>query len=199
MKILKKILLLSIFIASNAMAEFFHPYHVDNPEKIEWNEGYCKNGVQEKKLWNAIYKTAKHAIDEIPGLPPEQRQYIESELDSKNSDRIESIIVSPIFSMHVILIQLKNVKTIAEDYLLTHESSPQLKKLKMLGEVLLPIYILEDKRGINNKTFQNSLAAKNYLLTAKQLKGLEIALTNFNSLKRNLAHQIICYGEKNNF
>ncbi len=199
MKILQKILLLSIFIASNSMAEFYHPYHVDNPEKIEWDERYCKNAAQEKKLWNAIYKTAKHAIDEIPGLPPEQKQYIESELGSKNSDRIESILTSPIFKMHVILIQLKKVKAITEEYLLVHENSRISKKIKMLGEILLPIYILENNRGINNKSFQSSLVAKSYTLTDKQLQGLEIALTNFYLLKQNLAHQIICFGEKNDF
>jgi histidinol phosphatase-like enzyme len=110
-----------------------------------------------------------------------------------------AIASSAIFKMHVILIQLDNIKDISESYLDFHDKLRNSKKIKIVGKLFLKLFIITNQRGIDNKNFQNSLLQNSYMLTDLQIQGLENALTNFDLLKINLAHQLICYGEKNNF
>lgn len=200
MNIYIKIFFISIILSStNVKADFYQPYDKDNPEKIEFEKGYCGNKVQEKKLMSAILNTAKYAIEEIPQLSAEQKQHIETELHHKNYDKTYAVASSAIFKMYVILIQLDNIKNISESYLDFHEKLRNSKKIKVVGNLLLKLFIIVNQRGIDNKNFQNSLLRDGYMLSDSQIQGLENALTNFDLLKINLAHQLICYGEKNNF
>jgi hypothetical protein len=196
MKILQKFLLLSIFFVSvDAKSVVYKPYLVDNPDRIEFATGYCENKNQEKKLWSALYKTTKSVVKEIPSIPPDQKIYIETEINSKNLDRQDAILQTSIYKIYKILNAFENIQKLSEIYIENHQKLPLAKKTEITGRVLLNISDLEKLKTFEKMAFQKSLESRNYMISINAVEQLDSALNSFYFLKENLLFHLICYGE----
>jgi hypothetical protein len=189
---------LCLYLAASidARAELYRPYSQSNTERIEFHEGYCENKNQENKLLQAVNKTAKSIIDVLPTLPPEQINYIETEQDSKNADRIIAIGDTSIYKMYRMRININNIKVLSNLYLENHKKLKIEKKIEIVGKLLLNINELDDYKKFDKAYFQKSLESRNYIISDAALDELQIGLISLNFIRKNLIYHLICYGEK---
>ena len=90
----------------------------------------------------AVNKTAKSIIEVLPTLPPEQINYIETEQDSKNADRIIAIGDTSIYKMYRMRININNIKpSLKKEYQLNIWISAQQKNYKIKKEGMSNIII----------------------------------------------------------
>jgi hypothetical protein len=201
MKVYRKILwFLMLMTSVNSRAEVYKPYLVDNPERLEFVTGYCENKNQEKKLWFAINKTAKSIVDTLPAVPPEQKNYIETELESKNMDRFSAIKQTSIYRINEIRMSFENIEKLSRTYIDNHKNLKFEKKVEITGRVLLNINQLDGLKffSFEKLPFKNSLTSRNYIISDGALDDLVSAQNSFGFLKDNLIFHLICYGEKSN-
>jgi hypothetical protein len=117
-------------------SEIYSPFFFSNPEKIESSKGYCNNAADEKKLWTEINKFAKSFLLVVPTIPPEQKAYIQTERNSSNIKRLESILSNSFYRMNDLYEEVSNVEQLSATYLKHQAQLPLGKKMEIIGRTL---------------------------------------------------------------
>ena len=169
-------------------SEIYSPYATENTLAIYG--GYCKNSVDEKKLWLELNKYSKSALQVFPQIPPEQKSYINGELKSGNSKRLEGILYSPFYKMNEVYESAENIEKISSLYISNISTISLAKKMEFIGRVLREL----DNEGVpyeQTDTVSAELKAKKYFINPIDLK----AFWGTNQLfRRTLVSHLICYG-----
>lgn len=196
MKIIKYIFLIAcIFIASisNASsAEIHSPYAASNPNSLDMFKGYCKNTIEEKKLWSEINKFAKSFQYVIPKIPPEQKAYLQSEFTSGNTERAINVSRNSFYKMNETYEEIVNIENLSTSYLANHNQLSLNKKMEFIGRTLVNLnseHIAYDEM----QYVSADLNSKGYVIT-KEVLLKQWALKRL--INKSLIFHLICYGEK---
>ena len=183
-----------VFTVNSASAKVWSPYLMGDPNRIEKAEGYCQNSSEEKKLWSAINKFTDSFLRDAPQIPPEQKAYIQGELQSGNAERRNRIFQNPIYKMEKIHSAIGNLNVLSSDYLKYQWALSLEKKMEFIGRSL--INIVDDEVDYDQlEKMTTELQSKNYFIPAESLS-MYWAVTR--SLRSQLVYHLICYGEKYN-
>ena len=191
------VFLCSFFVATTSFAQnskIYSPFFFSNPEKLEFNSGYCKNTSEEKKLWTGINKFAKSFLLIVPSIPPEQKIYIQTERSSTNIERMVQITRNSFYKMNDLYEEVSNIEEISSTYLKHQEQLPLGKKMEIIGRTLANI-TNENIPYDDISIVVADLRAKGYYVSADDLRmhsGVKFGI------KRALISHLICYGEKLN-
>lgn len=192
-----KLLLTSfyLFLSISSYAEnseIYNPYLISNPNKIDSFGGYCKNSVDERKLWSEINKYAKSALLVFPKIPPEQKSYLDGEFNSGNDERAMNVTGTSFYKISAILDQIANIERLSSNYLLNQDQLSITKKMEFIGRVLSNVN--SDNISYDDFNFVSSdLKSKGYYISVENLRrhwGLTRAIS------RSFISHLICYGEK---
>ena len=198
MNILKLSTLISfIFVATTSFAqnsEIYSPFLMSNPERLDSSTGYCKNAAEEKKLWTEINKFAKSFLLVVPTIPPEQKAYIQTERNSKNHKRLQSIFSNSFYIMNDLYEEVSNVEQLSSTYLKNQAQLQLAKKMEIIGRTLLNITNANIEWD-DTQRFSADLRAKGYYIASEDLR---MYLGVKNGMKYALHSHLICYGEKLN-
>ena len=185
-------LILSTFASSANSSEIYSPFYYKNPNKLDSSEGYCANFSEEAKLWQGINKYANSLLTVMPAIPPEQKKYIQQEVESGNVDRALSIRGNPFFIMNDIYQEAINIEKLSSLYLLLNRQLPLEKKVEITARVILNID--SEKIDYSNINWLSSeLKSKGYYIAPETLK---IIWGTRSGIKQASIFHLICYGEK---
>ena len=127
--------LLTCALYSHAQkSDIYSPYSAEGKEKVEFNEGYCKNENEEKKLWLGINKYAKSLLKIFPQIPPEQKSYINGEINSDNVNRFNGVMRTSFFKMSEVYENTDNIEKISSMYISNYKYLSLSKKWNILEE-----------------------------------------------------------------
>jgi hypothetical protein len=193
------ILISFIFVATTSFAqnsEIYSPFSFVNPEKLNYANGggYCKTASDEKKLWTEINKFSKSFLHVVPNIPPEQKAYINAELNSSNSERQIRITSNSFYLMNDLYEEVSNIEKLSSTFLKNQARLPLQKKMEIIGRTLANV----TNEGIPSDLFQSisaDLKAKGYHISAENFRthwGVKFGI------KQILISNLICYGEKSN-
>jgi hypothetical protein len=198
MNIYKIALVLSFaFVATTSFSqnsEIYSPFLMSNPQRLDSSKGYCNNAAEEKKLWTEINKFAKSFLLVVPTIPPEQKAYIQTERNSQNSKRLQSIFSNSFYIMNDLYEEVSNVEQLSSTYLKNQAQLPLAKKMEIIGRTLLNISNANIEWD-DTQRFSSDLRAKGYYISADDLR---MHLGVKNGMKYALHSHLICYGEKLN-
>jgi len=175
-------------------SEIYSPFFFSNPEKIESSKGYCNNAADEKKLWTEINKFAKSFLLVVPTIPPEQKAYIQTERNSSNIKRLESILSNSFYRMNDLYEEVSNVEQLSATYLKHQAQLPLGKKMEIIGRTLSNI-TNENIEYDDMQRVSADLRTKGYYISVDDLRRHWAVK---HGLKRALISHLICYGEKLN-
>jgi hypothetical protein len=177
-------------ICSVASAEIYAPFFLENPERIDFFTGYCKNSKEEYKFWSSINKFSESILFTLPAVPPEQVKYIESEMSSGNNERSMRADRNPYSVVMKILESAKNLRDLSTQYLKYKDAITDKKRMEFFGRALINL-----KREIEfsqTDYIVQELNKKDYPLTSKNLESIIFINSMFES---NLKMTLICFGE----
>jgi hypothetical protein len=180
------------FSANAIAAKVWSPYLMSDPDRIEHSEGYCKTPIEERKFWSAVNKFSGSFLSEAPQIPPEQKAYINGEIQSGNAERLARALQNPIYRMEKIRTSIENLNILSSDYLKYHKVLPLEKKMEFIGRSMINI-IDEQVEYEDIDKMVADLQSKNYFINSDALKTY---WSVSRALKSNLVYHIICYGEK---
>ena len=183
-------LLICISAAYAQKSDIYNLYSVDNPEKLEMLDGYCKNINEERKLWIGINKYAKSLLKIFPQIPPEQKAYIKGESNSGNVNRITGIMYSSFYKMNDLYEHSDNIEKLSSSYITSINYLSMGKKMEFIGRTLANL----NQENIPHEQIEMvsaDLKSKNYFVNSDDLKR-QWALNSI--LKRQLISHLICYG-----
>jgi hypothetical protein len=180
------------FAPNIALSDIWRPYLMSNADRIEMNEGYCKNAAEEKKFWTAINKFSESFLNEAPQIPPEQKAYMMGEAQSGNSERLHRTIESSMFKMNSLRNSFENLNTLSSDYLKYQKLLSFEKKTEFIGRSLLNL-INEKIEYRQLDRFVADLQSKNYYIKSDTL---ESTFSASYFLREQLVTHLICYSEK---
>lgn len=179
---------LPAFSSSNVVG----PYRMNNPDRIEYSNGYCANAQEEKKFWTAIYKYADTMDDALPRISPKDERYIDGELKSGVDERYNRAIVHPLYIAREMYTNMANVKSLSNQYLQRHTRLSLAKKIEISGKVF---FNLE----------RHDLGFEDIPIFVKKLRDNDYSTTesivydywaHASSLGKHLVRHMICYGER---
>lgn len=175
-------------------SEIYSPFFFSNPEKIESSKGYCTNAAEEKKLWTEINKFAKSFLLVVPTIPPEQKAYIQTERNSSNIKRFESILSNSFYRMNDLYEEVSNVEQLSATYLKHQSQLPLGKKMEIIGRTLANI-TNENIQYDDMQRVSADLRTKGYYISVDDLRRHWAVKYG---MKQALISHLICYGEKIN-
>jgi hypothetical protein len=182
-----------IILCPISWAELYKPFFHKDKNKIELFTGYCKNSKDEYKLWSSINKFSESILFTLPAVPPEQVQYIESEMSSGNDERSIRAAKNPYWLIMNILESAKNLRELSTQYLNYKDAITDKKRMEYFGRTLLNL-----KREIEYSQtdyFAKELNKKDYPVTSEDLESI---IFSFGQYERNLKMTLICFGENEN-
>jgi len=190
----KKISIIFLLMCTTAVyaeiSDIYSPYSTDNREKLVWNGGYCKDINEEKKLRIEINKYAKSLLKIFPQIPPEQKAYINGEMNSGNTNRMVGIMNSSFYKMNEAYVGSEDIEKISAIYISSIDYLSMGKKMELIGRTLANLN-QEDIPYEEIDRISGDLKSKNYIVNSKDLRQ-HWALSRF--LKRQLHSHLICYG-----
>lgn len=177
-------------------SEIYSPFFFSNPERLDYvsGGGYCKNSTEEKKLWTEINKFAKSFLAVVPTIPPEQKAYIQTERNSSNTKRLESILSNSFYRMNDLYDEVSNVEQLSATYLKHQAQLPLGKKMEIIGRTLANI-TNENIEYDDMPRVSADLRTKGYYISVDDLRSHWAVKYG---IKRALISHLICYGEKLN-
>jgi hypothetical protein len=180
-----------------ARADVYKPYFLDNPDRINWNNGYCENHVEEKKLWRAISKTSKSMHEALPVIP-ENKELIEEEWRIKNFAEGYLIENSSLYKLYLIKIYFKNIELLSSTYLKSHERLSSLKKIEIATKVLKEIRSIQylNKWKFDEIDPEKSLEVKDVFVPKSVFKDLRSGLSSVDLINGNLIEFLQCIGSR---
>lgn len=173
-------------------SDIYSPYSVNNTEKLDLFDGYCKNMNEEKKLWMEINKYAKSLLKIFPQIPPEQKAYIKAESNSGNTNRLVGIMQSSFYKMNDLYETSNNIEKLSSSYISSINYLSVGKKMEFIGRTLANL----NQENIPHEQIDAvsaDLKSKSFFVNSSDLR--ENFILN-NLLKRQLINHLICYGEK---
>lgn len=159
--------------------------------KLDTHAGYCDNPIKEKEMWTGVNKFAKSIKDTLPGIPPAQVIYIETEKSSSNTNRRINIKSYPFYLINETLVMADNIEQLSEIYLKNQNLLTFPKKVEITARTLLnvtsPPFDSDYSDALTRK-----LAENDYKIDVRHLRRFSLSLWSIETM---LLNHLICFGE----
>lgn len=152
---------------------------------LDHTKGYCESGEQEKMLWTAINQLARSFLAISPQIPPEQRNYLMTELNS-GGERMVRVLQDPLFKMLTVRDGAEKLGRISQIYLNAPPNLSFIKRVELIGRAFQAIDV-----GSELERSHATLRSKGYHINPTILMDWQFQTT---FLRIHLIDHLICYG-----